>query len=54
MVDTKIMVGVGVFIGAYILFRIFFNYLSSKESEYEKRLKEILVSEKYKVKGRHD
>ncbi len=54
MVDTKIILGIGAFIAAYIVFRIFFSYLSRKESEYEKQLKTILTSDKYKVKGRHD
>ncbi len=54
MVDMKLVIGVVIFFIAYILFRIFFNYLSNRESEYEKKLNEILVSDKYKVKGRHD
>ncbi len=54
MAENKILAGVLAFIAIYIAFRIVFYLLSARESGYEKQLKKIMISGKYKVKGRHD
>lgn len=54
MEESRLLVSVLAFIIAYMAFRIFFSHFGNKESDYEKQLKKILISDKYKVKGKYD
>ena len=54
MADTKLLLWIGAFFVAYIAARILFYYTSDRKTEYEKQVKKILVSDKYKVKGRYE
>lgn len=52
MIDNELLVGIGVFVFIYILYRLF----SPKgfDKEFQREMDEILNNEEYKVKGRNE
>lgn len=54
--DNKILFGIYILLGFYLLYKIFelFNKPASKYKGYKEEINEILSSDKYKVKGRYD
>lgn len=51
MIDNRILVGIGVLVFAYILYRIF---RADMDTDFEREMEEILTKEEYKVKGKYD
>ena len=52
-VKNIILVSVYAAFGIYVIYRLFFKKDKGRD-EYERLYKEILTSDKYKVKGQHD
>ena len=51
--EKGIFIWIGVFILAYFLFRVY-SLLNKQDNVIDKEMKEILDSDKYKVKGQYD
>jgi hypothetical protein len=52
-ISRTIMIGAYVIVGIYIIYQLFFRK-DPLRAEYERMYKEIINSDKYKVKGQHD
>lgn len=52
MIDNKILIGIGIFVFIYLLYKLFSP--GSLDREFEKEINEILNKEEYKVKGRNE
>lgn len=52
-INKTILVSIYVLVGIYILYRLLFKK-NPYQKEYEKLYKDVLTSDKYKVKGQYD
>ena len=53
VVEKTVLIGLGVAIGLYLLYKIFFSRNRFKD-EYNQLYDKILTSEEYKVKGQYN
>ncbi len=52
MIDSKILIIIGIFVFIYILYRLFSP--RGFDREFQKELNDILNKEEYRVKGKND
>ncbi len=53
IVNKTILIGLGVVIGLYLLYKLFFS-TNKFDEEYNQLYNKVLTSEEYKVKGQYD
>jgi len=53
IINKTILIGLGVIIGIYLLYKLLFNR-SKIDNEYEQIYDKVLTSKEYKVKGQYD
>ena len=53
IVNKTILIGLGIVIGLYLLYKLFFGK-SKLDEEYKQLYNKVLTSEEYKVKGQYD
>lgn len=51
--DKSILIGLGIILGIYLLYRLLFSK-SKFEEDYERLYNKVLTSEEYRVKGQYD
>ena len=54
IVDKSILIGLGIIIGFYLLYKLFFSETKQIENEFDKYYNKVLSSEETKVKGQYD
>jgi len=53
MAINNIIMGLGIVLGVYIMYKLFFNKIKV-DDDYQKVYDKVLTSEEYKVKGQYD
>ena len=53
IIDKSILIGIGVMVGIYLMYKLFFNRVKTTD-DYERVYDKVLTSEEYKVKEQYD
>lgn len=53
MVSKTLLIGMGIVIALYLLYRILFG-AGKMDSEFDQAYEKVLTADEYKVKGQHD
>ena len=53
IIDKSILIGLGVMVGIYLMYKLFFNRVKTTD-DYQRVYDKVLTSEEYKVKGQYD
>ena len=54
VVNQTILIGLGIIMGIYLLYKLLLNRSRTNDDEYQRLYNKVLTSKEYKVKGQYD